>query len=106
LSSNTHHHVTVDGAEGVAAEADVHADHDNGLVQADLHVEPGHQRPGIRTDLVDAVLDSAEPGSHLLATLPAGDAEILTRLRERCTDVETRSAGATVLAEGTLADQQ
>ena len=44
---------------GVAAEADVHADHDHGVVEADLHVEPGHQPPGLRADLVDAVLDHA-----------------------------------------------
>jgi hypothetical protein len=30
-------------------------------------------------------------------TLPAGDGEILDRLRERCDDLQTRSAGASCL---------
>jgi hypothetical protein len=39
-------------------------------------------------------------------TLPAGDGEILDRLRERCDDLQTRSAGASCLATGTLRQEK
>jgi hypothetical protein len=61
--------------------------------------------PAGETELVDAVLAEAdrEPGTRFRATLPVGDAELVTRLRERCPDVQLRAAGATVLADGILA---
>jgi len=60
-------------------------------------VQAGQLPPGTRSKLVDAVLDSinAEPGTPLNATVPAGDAEMLQRMRERCSTVTTRAAGAT-----------
>jgi hypothetical protein len=88
--------ITIDDDDGrLLAEADVRAT--NEAVQAEFRVEAGHLPPGTRTKLVDAVLDltNAEPGIPLSATLPAGDAEMLQRMRERCTTVTTRAAGAT-----------
>ena len=44
-----------------------------------------------------AVADSAE---HLTATLPRGDAELVTELRAHLDDTSLRSAGATTIIEG------
>ena len=76
----------------------------SGVVRAALNVEPGHQPTGSRKRLVDAVLDRPEvhDQQRLEATLPIGDTEILERLRERCDDVQTRSAGATCLVDADL----
>ena len=88
-------HITIDDDGRLLAEADVRAT--DQAVQAELWVEAGHLPTGTRSHLVDAVLDSstAEPGTPLHLTLPAGDAEMLQRLGERCTTVTARAAGAT-----------
>jgi hypothetical protein len=74
------------------------------IARASLHVAAGHLAPGIRGRLVDAVLDLPElhDGARLEAAFPLGESEILYRLRERCTDVETHPAGATVLLEANI----
>jgi len=97
--SDAAQHITIEDDGRLLAEADVRAT--NEAVQAELRVEAGHLPPGTRTRLVDAVLDisNAEPGIPLNATLPAGDAEMLQRMRERCTTVTTRAAGATCQVE-------
>ena len=46
----------------------------------------------------------AEPVRRLEVTLPAGDAEIVSRLQERSDEVDLRRAGATILAESTVPD--
>ena len=101
MSSNTER-LTVEEDGRVLAEATLHADPEQGSVRADLHVEAGHLPVGTRTRLVDAVLDQSAAGSHLDATLPAGDGEILDRLRERCDDVQARAAGSSTLARATV----
>jgi hypothetical protein len=97
-------HITVEKDGRVLAEATVHFDSEQHSVHADLHVEAGHLPVDTRTRLVDAVLNqpAATAGTHLDATLPAGDSEILERLRERCDDVHARAAGATTLATATV----
>lgn len=97
-------HVTVEEAGRIVAEALVHNDLERSVLNATLHVEPGHLPPGTRSRLVDAVLEQseAEPGTRLEVAFPAGDAEILDRMRERCGEVETRAAGATVLLNGAV----
>jgi len=94
--------ITVEDDHQVLAQATGHSDPEHHAVHADLHVEAGHLPVGTRTRLVDAVLDqpTAAPGTRLQLTLPAGDGEILNRLRERCHNVETRVAGSTCLATG------
>src|SRR5262249_62318260 len=64
----------------------------------------GHLAKGVRTRLVDAVLDLPElhDGARLEAAFPLGDTETLCRLRERCTNVTTHPAGTTVLLEATI----
>ena len=93
--SDAAQHITIEDDGRLLAEADVRTT--DQAVQADLRVEAGQLPPGTRARLVDAVLDisNAEPGIPLTATLPAGDAEMLQRMRERCTTVSTRTAGAT-----------
>jgi len=102
--SSDDQHITIEVDDRVVAAADLHLDPDAGVLHADLHLEAGHRRPGTGADLVDTVLAEADaaPGTPLQATLPAGDAESLIRLRERCDSVQTRPAGATVIAEGSL----
>jgi len=92
--------LTQDGQ--ILAKATIRSATHRPSVHADLHVEAGHLPVGTRTRLVDAVLDmtAGKPGTHLQVTLPAGDGEILDRLRERCEDLEIRSAGASCLVTG------
>ena len=103
--SGTHQHITLtDDHQMILAQATIRSATHCPSIHADLHVEAGHLPIGTRTRLVDAVLDltAAEPGTHLQVTLPAGDGEILDRLRERCDDLHIRSAGASCLVSGTL----
>lgn len=91
--------VTVEDAGRLVARATVYADKHQ-ILYAQLHVEAGHLPVGTRTRLVDAVLDQAavRRAARFTVTLPAGDGEILDRLRQRCRQVETRTAGASCLA--------
>lgn len=92
---SNYQHITIFEDDGrLLAEADVEASPE--LIQAHLRVEAGHLPPGTRTKLVDAVLEisNAQPGTPLEMTLPAGDFEILERMRQRCIGVTTRAAGA------------
>jgi hypothetical protein len=100
-------HVSVESDHRIVAEADVRTDSHSRIVQADLHVEAGHQPPGVRAELVDLVVEqvNAHPGARLRATVPAGDAEMLSRMRERCDDLTTRPAGSTVLVDGAPSHQ-
>jgi len=102
--SSTPQYITLTDANQILPDATVRSATHRPAIHADLHVEAGHLPVGTRTRLVDAVLDltAAEPGTHLQVTLPAGDGEILERLRERCDDLQTRSAGASCLATGTV----
>ena len=102
--SSTPQYVTLTDDGQLLAEATIRSATHRPSIHADLHVEAGHLPVGTRTRLVDAVLDlsAAEPGTHLQVTLPAGDSEILDRLRERCDDLQTRAAGASCLATGTI----
>ena len=102
--SSTPQYITLTDEGQLLAEATIRSATHRPSIHADLHVEAGHLPVGTRTRLVDAVLDATavEPGIHLQVTLPAGDGEMLDRLRERCDNLQTRSAGASCLATGTL----
>jgi hypothetical protein len=104
MSSDDLLHITLADGGRMLAQADVHSDPDAGLVQAWLHIEPGQLPVGTRTRLVDALIDlpGLPPGARLEAAVPTGDAEILDRVRQRCTSVQLRSAGASCLLGGTL----
>ena len=96
------HRLTIEDNGRIVAEATLRVHPDTHAVHADLHIEAGHLPVGTRTRLVDAVLDqsTADAGTRLDVTLPAGDAEILDRLRERCDDLQVRPAGSSCLARG------
>ena len=93
-------HVTVERDGHLVGEATLHYDTKEPRLHADVHIESGHQPPDARAELIDAVVDHplAQPAEQLSATLPAGDSVLLDRLRDRCGDVETHTAGSTVLA--------
>ena len=78
------------------------------MIRASLHAEAGHRPVGASARLVDAVLDLEETqrGHTLNATLPLGDVEALQQLRSRCSDVQTRPAGATCLVDAELPDSR
>lgn len=104
------HHVAIDDEGRLVAAADLQTDPGSGVSRAQLHVEAGHNRPGTGARLMDAVVDAVRASAvservmRLVAAIPAGEAEVLERFWERCDDVQTRAAGATVIAEGTLRD--
>ncbi|MDT7554049.1 MAG: hypothetical protein QOI16_2585 [Pseudonocardiales bacterium] len=71
----------------------------NEAARASLSVEAGHVPAGTREQLVDAVLDSPEvSASHQIdVAIPIGDADMLHRIRERCDNTESHTAGASCL---------
>jgi len=99
-------HLTVEEDGQIVAEADLRTGPEQSVLHAELHAAPGHHRPGTHADLVDAVVDeaAAEHVGRLSATVPAGDAEMLARIQQRCTDVAMRRTGATVQADGIVPD--
>jgi hypothetical protein len=98
------HEVKIEVDGRVAAVADVSGTADPAVVHSAMHVESGHLPPGTRSKLVDAVLDDPQvsQASHLSASMPAGDTELIDRLRQRAETVEIRAAGATKLVEAEL----
>jgi hypothetical protein len=104
-AQDLHRHVEISDSHGVVAAADVAIPQESGRhARTSLRAAAGHLAPGVRARLVDAVLDLAElrDGARLQVAFPLGDSETLYRLRERCTNVTTHPAGATVLLEATI----
>ena len=100
-----HRHVEISDSRGMVAAADVTISQESDRhARTSLRAAAGHLVPGVRARLVDAVLDLPElhDGARLEAAFPLGDTETLCRLRERCTNVTTHPAGATVLLEATI----
>jgi hypothetical protein len=100
-----HQHVEISDGDRTVAAADVTISKGpEGTARASLRAESGHITPGSRASLVDAILNLPEVQecARLEAAFPLGDWESLHRLKERCEDVSTRSAGASALAEANL----
>jgi hypothetical protein len=100
-----HQHVEIsDGDRTVAAAEVTISPGPDATARASLRAESGHITPGSRASLVDAVLNLPEVQecARLEAAFPLGDSESLHRLKERCEDVSTHSAGASALAEANL----
>jgi hypothetical protein len=99
-----HRHLDINVDGRAVATADVEQHDWPGVVRAAVHVESGHQPPGTRARLVDAILDLPEVRTQqrLEIALPIGETEILQRLHERCDRVRTRPAGATCLVDADL----
>lgn len=72
-----------------------------------VHAKAGHVAPGVRGELIDAVLDLSESRSSgdFTATVPLGDAESLLRLRERCVDFTVHAAGSSAIVDARLSPQ-
>ena len=104
MSHTEQQHITIDHEGRAVATADLESSTDAATISASMHVESGHLPTGTRTELVDAVVDraSALRADRLQASLPAGDGEMLERLRERCPNVDARAAGASCLADAQL----
>jgi hypothetical protein len=104
MSKIDYKHISVERNGRVLAVAEVRTDAEHNVVSASLHVEAGHLPMGIRTQLVDDFLAQTDalPGALLQVALPAGDGEILDRMRQRCGHIDTRAAGATCLAAAHL----
>lgn len=88
---------------GLTAAADIDVT-DPHVARTSLRTESGHLPVGTRERLVDAVLDDPEVSSrqHVEMTLPVGDTEMLSRVRDRCGTSEARVAGSSCLVEGHL----
>ena len=98
------HEIQIEVDGHLVAAAEVRRTDDPEVVRSAMHVESGHLPRGSRTKLVDAVLEDPQvaAASHLAASVPTGDAELLDRIRERARSVDVRVAGATALVEAEL----
>ncbi len=98
------HEIEIEVDGHLAASAEISPTDDPAIVRFAMHVESGHLPPGTRSRLVDAVLDDPQVAcaSHLSASMPAGDTELLERVRQRADSVEARVTGATKLVEAKL----
>ncbi|MCW2783302.1 MAG: hypothetical protein JWR35_3751 [Marmoricola sp.] len=98
------HEIQIEVDGHLVAAAEVSRTDDPEVVRSAMHVESGHLPVGSRTKLVDAVLEDPQvsAASHLAASVPTGDAELLDRIRERARSVDVRVAGATALVEAEL----
>jgi hypothetical protein len=103
-SSPETHEIAVETDGRLAASAKVSRTDDPAVVRCAMHVESGHLPPGARASLVDAVLDDPQVrhASHLSASMPTGDTEMIDRVRERTDSVTLRATGATKLVEAEL----
>ncbi len=99
-----HQHVKVSDDNRTVAAAEVTSEGPGGTARASLRANSGHITPGRRAGLVDAVLDlpAVQESAHLKVVFPLGDSETLLRLRERCLDVRTHSAGNSAMMEANL----
>jgi hypothetical protein len=98
--------VTPPGYDGrCVASVETYDDHTGEAgVAITFEVAAGHLPPHVRRDLVDAVFELPElrHSHHLRATMPLGDAELLTSLRAHCGHLNARAAGSTCLVDGDL----
>jgi len=102
----TPRHIEVrDEHDRTAAVAEVAADQGpEGTVRASLYAKSEYVRPGDRTSLVDAVMDSPEVRTNetLEAAVPRGDIETVERLKQRTDNPVLRAAGASTLLDASI----
>lgn len=93
--------VHTDGQLVAWADTEFVPGRDGGELRLRLHIVGGHQPPWIRRLLIANALDraAATEAHHLTVTAPLGDSQLLALIRDRCTHVTTRAAGATCLIE-------
>jgi hypothetical protein len=92
------------GDQTVAAAEVTTANCPAGTARTWLRATSAHFPPGLRANLVDAVMDTPEvqASTRLEATIPLGDGELLERLRQRTTDAVNRPAGSTTLLDANI----
>ncbi len=73
-------------------------------VRVGFHVPPGHVEPEAKAHAVDAVLALPAVRRHrrLEITLPMGDHELLSAVRNQCRARRIRPAGASVLVDAEI----
>jgi hypothetical protein len=94
--------IPVGPAVEVEAEVSVEVHADRGrTVDVQFHIHGSRVSTASREELVDAVilLPEVAGAEALRASLPLGDAGILSALRRHCLTVDTRAAGATCLVD-------
>ena len=96
--------ITVEDGGEVVAHATVVTPDGTGEALAEVSMAPGHLPIGTRQKVADAVHEAvvADHASHLTASVPQGDAELVDRIRDRLSDVHVRSAGASSIIEGDI----
>ena len=94
--------ISVDDGGEVLAQATVTTPEGTGAAHAEVSMAPGHLPVGTRQRVADAVHEAvvADHASHLTASVPQGDAELVDGIRDRLSDVHVRAAGATSIIEG------
>lgn len=86
------------------AQAELSVSKRTNEARAQVHVAPGQLPSGTRQRMADALHDAVteDRATHLTASVPLGDAELVQGLREHLDDVELRAAGATSIIEGSV----
>ena len=76
----------------------------SGGVHIQVEIARGHQPMWVRRRLVETVLARASSvrATRVTLSVPLGDSEVLTALRDRCRAVQTHPAGATCLIDAEL----
>ena len=100
-TQGSRHPDPIDEAKQLAVESI--ADLGNGQASASVPGASGHEGPRRRREVVGTVFDDPriKGADHVTVAVPRGDTEALDEIRSRLEDEHTRSAGATVLVEGT-----
>lgn len=96
--------VVSEGRAVAWGEVDLDPDVPQREVQGRLWTAAGHLPPDTRKHIVDDVLQQAQHAGakRLHLTVALGDSETIGLLRERCADLQTRSAGSTCLIDADL----
>lgn len=84
------------------AQATVSAADDEGAARAQVHMAAGQLPVGTRQKVADAVHEAVvqEHATHLTATVPCGDVELVEGIGQHLEHVELRAAGATSIIRG------
>ena len=88
--------ISVEENGEVLPQATISAPDDNNDARAEVTMAPGHLPVGTRQKMADAVHEAVcdYNASHLTATVPQGEAELVDGIRGHLSDVELRAAGA------------
>ena len=102
MSDDRHIRVEEDGQ--LLAQAIVTVSDGDSQARAQVNVAPGHLPSDTRQKMANAVHDAVteDHATHLTATVPLGDAELVQGIGAHLEDVELRAAGATSIIRGAV----